>query len=106
MTQLTDRYRACTVRGYGCREDETFLCPGRVRIAAEPLEEYVAGYVIEMWKSPQALNIAQSDDDRMERISKISSEMAQLQEQKNEALRMKLRGEADLPTYARARRGT
>ena len=46
----------------------TFVCPGRVRIAAEPLEEYVAGYVIEMWKSPRALNIAQSDDDRMARI--------------------------------------
>jgi hypothetical protein len=86
-------------RGYGCRKDETFVCPGRVRIAAEPLEEYVAGYVIEMWKSPRALNIAQSDGDRMERIGKISREMAQLQEQKNEALRMKLRGEVDLPTY-------
>jgi len=55
--------------------------------------------VIEMWKSPRALNIAQSDDDRMERIGKISSEMAQLQQQKNEALRMKLRGEVDLQTY-------
>ena len=74
-------------RGYGRRKDESRVCPGRVRIAAEPLEEYVAGYVIEMWKSPRALNIAQSDDDRMERISKNSSEMAQLQEQKNEALR-------------------
>ena len=52
-----------------------------------------------MWKSPRALNIAQSDDDRIERISKITSEMAQLQEQKNEALRMKLRGEVDLQTY-------
>ena len=86
-------------RGYGCRKDENLVCPGRVRIAAEPLEEYVAGYVIEMWKSPRALNIAQSDDDRMERISKVSGEMAQLQEQKTEALRMKLRGEVDLPTY-------
>jgi len=74
--------------------------PGRVRIAAEPLEEYVAGYVIEMWKSPRALNIAHSDDDRMERIGKITSEMAQqLQEQKNEALRMKLCGEVDVQTY-------
>lgn len=35
----------------------------------------------------------------MERVGKITSEMAQLQEQKNEALRMKLRGEVDLPTY-------
>ena len=86
-------------RGHGCRKDETFVCPGRVRIAAEPLEEYVAGYVIEMWKSPRALNIAQSDDDRMERIGKITSEMAQLQDQKNEALRMKLRGEVDGQTY-------
>ena len=42
-------------------------------------------------------------------IGKITSEMAQLQEQKNEALRMKLRGEVDLPTYraaARAGRGS
>jgi hypothetical protein len=36
------------VRGYGCRKDANLACPGRVRIAAEPLEEYVAGYVIEM----------------------------------------------------------
>jgi hypothetical protein len=57
-----------------------------------PLEEYVAGYVIEMWASPRALNIAQSDDDRMERIGRITSEMAHLREQKNETLRMKLRG--------------
>jgi hypothetical protein len=64
-----------------------------------PLEEYVAGYVIEMWKGPRALSITQSDDDRMERIGKISSEMTQLQEQKNEALKMKLRGEVDLQTY-------
>jgi site-specific DNA recombinase len=86
-------------RGYGCRKDENFQCPARVRIAGEPLEEYVAGYVIEMWKSPRALNIAQSDDDRIGRIGKITSQMAQLQEQKNEALRMKLRGEVDLQTY-------
>ena len=35
----------------------------------------------------------------MERIGKITGEMAQVQEQKNEALRMKLRGEVDLQTY-------
>jgi hypothetical protein len=46
-----------------------------------------------------SLNIAQPDDDRMERIGKITSEMAQLQEQKNEALRMKLRGEVDAKTF-------
>ena len=87
--------RAATAAG----KTRTSSARGRVRIAAEPLEEYLAGYVIEMWKSPRALNIAQSDDDRIERISKITSEMAQLQEQKNEALRMKLRGEVDLQTY-------
>jgi len=87
--------RAATAAG----KTRTSSARGRVRIAAEPLEEYLAGYVIEMWKSPPALNIAQSDDDRIERISKITSEMAQLQEQKNEALRMKLRGEVDLQTY-------
>ena len=39
-------------RGYGCRKDENLVCPGRVRIAAEPLEEYVAGYVIEHVEEP------------------------------------------------------
>jgi site-specific DNA recombinase len=86
-------------RGYVCRKDENPVCPARVRIVAEPLEAYIEGYVIEMWKSPRALNIAQSDDDRMERIGKITSEMARLQEQKNEALRMKLRGEVDSKTF-------
>jgi hypothetical protein len=75
------------------------VCPGRVRIAAEPLEAYVEGYVINQWRNPEAIKIAQSDDDRKARIREISSEMAQLQEQKNEALWMKLRGEVDLKTY-------
>jgi len=77
----------------------TLSARGRVRIAAEPLEEYVAGYVIEMWKSPRALSIAQSDDDRMERIGKIISEIAELQRQKKDAFRMKLRREFDLQTF-------
>jgi hypothetical protein len=59
----------------------------------------VEGYVIDLWRNPEAIKIAQSDDDRMTRIRMITSEMAQLQEQKNEALRMKLRGEADLQAY-------
>jgi hypothetical protein len=80
-------------------KDENLVCPGRVRIAAEPLEAYVEGYVINQWRNPEAIKIAQSDDDRMARIREISSEMAQLQEQKNEALWMKLRGEVDLKTY-------
>ena len=46
--------------------------PGARRIAAEPLEAYVEGYVIDQWQNPRALKIAQSDDDRMERIAKIS----------------------------------
>ena len=50
---------------------------GAVRIVAEPLEAYVEGYVIDQWRNPRALKIAQSDDDRMERIGKISREMAQ-----------------------------
>jgi DNA invertase Pin-like site-specific DNA recombinase len=33
-------------RGYGCRKDENPVCPARVRIAAEPLEAYIEGYVI------------------------------------------------------------
>jgi site-specific DNA recombinase len=85
--------------GYGCRKDENLVCPGRVRIAAEPLEMYVAGYVIEQWRNPAAIKIAQSDDDRMERIRELADEMRNLQEQKNEALRMKLRGEVDAKTF-------
>jgi hypothetical protein len=72
---------------------------GRVRIAAEPLEVYIEGYVIDQWRNRRARKIAQSDDDRMEHIGKITSEMAQLQQQKNEALRMKLRGEVDAKTF-------
>jgi hypothetical protein len=79
-------------------KDETSSARGRPH-RRRAAGGYVAGYVIEMWKSARALNIAQSDDDRMERIGKITSEMAQLQEQKNEALRMKLRGEVDAKTF-------
>jgi site-specific DNA recombinase len=86
-------------RGYGCRKDENPVCPARVRIVAEPLEAYVEGYVIDQWRNPEAIKIAQSDDDRMERIRKITDEMRHLQEQKNEALRMKLRGEVDAKTF-------
>ena len=71
----------------------------RVRIVAEPLEAYVEGYVIELWRNPQALKNAQSDDVRMTRIREITDEMRHLQEQKNEALRMKLRGEVDAKTF-------
>jgi hypothetical protein len=86
-------------RGYGCRKDENLVCPGRVRIAAEPLEVYVEGYVIDQWRNPEAIKIAQSDDDRMARIRQITDEMRHLQEQKNEALRMKLRREVDAKTF-------
>jgi hypothetical protein len=57
------------------------------------------GYVIDQWRNPEAIKIAQSDDDRMARIRKIADEMRHLQEQKNEALRMKLRGEVDARTF-------
>jgi hypothetical protein len=86
-------------RGCCCRKDENSICPARVRIVAEPLEANVEGCVIEMWRNPTALNIAQSDDDRTERITKISDEMAQIQRQKNGALKMRLRNEVDLKTY-------
>jgi site-specific DNA recombinase len=86
-------------RGYGCRKDENPHCDARVRIAAEPLEAYVEGYVIDQWRNPEASKIAQSDDDRMARIREITDEMRHLQEQKNEALRMKLRGEVDAKTF-------
>lgn len=75
-------------RGYGCRKDENPVCPARVRIVAEPLEAYVEGYVIDQWQNPEAIKIAQSDDERLTRIREITDEMRHLQEQKNEALRM------------------
>ena len=40
-------------RGYGCRKDESTVCPARVRIVAEPLEAYVEGYVIDRWREPR-----------------------------------------------------
>jgi site-specific DNA recombinase len=86
-------------RGYGCRKDENPICPARVRIVAEPLEAYVEGYVIDRWRNPEAIKIARSDDDRMTRIREVTDEMRHLQEQKNEALRMKLRGEVDTKTF-------
>jgi site-specific DNA recombinase len=86
-------------RGYGCRKDENPDCEARVRIAAEPLEAYVEGYVIDQWRNPRARKIAQSDDDRLERIAEISAEMAELQRQKQDAFRMKLRREVDLQTF-------
>jgi site-specific DNA recombinase len=86
-------------RGYVCRKDENPVCPTRVRIVAEPLETYVEGYVIDQWRNPEAIKIAQSDDDRMAQIRKITDEMRHLQEQKNDALRMKLRKEVDARTF-------
>jgi Recombinase zinc beta ribbon domain len=86
-------------RGYGCRKDENPECEARVRIAAEPLEAYIEGYVIDQWRNPRARKIAQSDDDRLKRIAKISGEMAELQRQKQDAFRMRLRREVDLPTF-------
>jgi site-specific DNA recombinase len=86
-------------RGYGCRKDENPICPARVRIVAEPLEAYVEGYVIDQWRNPEAIKIARSDDERMMRIREITDQMRHLQEQKNEALRMKLRGDVDAKTF-------
>jgi hypothetical protein len=55
--------------------------------------------VIDQWRNPEAIKIAQSDDDRMAPIMKITDGMRYLQEQKNEALRMKLRKEVDRKTF-------
>ena len=57
--------------------------------------------VIDQWRNPGAIKIAQSDDERMTRIREITDEMRHLQEQKNEALRMKLRGEVDAKNVSR-----
>jgi hypothetical protein len=51
---------------------------------------HVEGYVIDEWRNPEALNIEQSDSDRMARIRKIADEMRHLQEQKKKVLRMML----------------
>jgi hypothetical protein len=85
--------------GYGCRKDENPDCEARVRIAAEPLEAYIEGHVIDQWRNPRARKIAQSDDDRLNSIAKISAEMAELQRQKEDAFRMKLRREVDPQTF-------
>jgi hypothetical protein len=62
-------------RRYGCRQDGNSVCPARVRIVAEPLEAYVEGSVIEELRNPEAIKIAQSDDDRMAHIREINDEM-------------------------------
>ena len=72
-----------------------------MRIVAEPLEAYVEGYVIDKWRNPKAIKIAQSDDERMTRIREITDQMRHLQEQKNEALWMKLRKDVDTPDVSR-----
>jgi hypothetical protein len=56
------------------------------------------------WRNPRARKIAQSDDDRLKRIREIPDEMRDLQEQKNEALRMKLWAEVDARTFREVRR--
>ena len=73
--------------------------PRDLIIVAEPLEAYAEGYVTDQWRNPEAIKIAQSDDERMTRIREITAEMRHLQEQKNEALRMRLRGEVDAKTF-------
>jgi len=66
--------------------------------SARDSASYVEGYIIDR-RNPEAIKIAQSDDDRMSRIRKITDEMRHLQEQKNEALRMKLRKEVDAKMF-------
>jgi hypothetical protein len=55
--------------------------------------------VIDQWRNPRARRIAQADDDRLKHIAKITAEMAELQRQKKDAFRMKLRREVDLQTF-------
>jgi DivIVA domain-containing protein len=40
---------------------ENPICPAHVRIVAERLEAYVERYVIDQWRNPEAIKIAQSD---------------------------------------------
>ena len=56
------------------------------------------GYVIDQWRNPEAIKIAQSDDERMTRIRRSPPRCATYK-QKNEALRMKLRKEVDARTF-------
>ncbi len=55
--------------------------------------------MIDQWRNPRARKIAQSDDDRLKRIAEISAAIAELQRQKQDAFRMKLRREVDLRTF-------
>ena len=82
-----------------------------MRIVAEPLEAYVEGYVIDQWRNPRAIKIAQSDDDRMERIRQDHRRDAQIcRSRRTRRCRMKLRGEVDRQDVSRGdggdRRGT
>jgi site-specific DNA recombinase len=50
-------------RGYGCRKDENPDCDARVRIAAEPMEAYIEGHVIDQWRNPRARKIGRKRED-------------------------------------------
>jgi hypothetical protein len=65
----------------------------------EPLLSWLVWVGVPTGKVRRAIKIAQADDDRMARIREITDEMRRLQEQKNEALRMKLRKEVDAKTF-------
>ena len=82
-----------------------------MRIVAEPLEAYVEGYVIDQWRNPRAMQdraVRRRQDEAHREDQPLRC--AHLQEQKNEALRMKLRGEVDRQDVSRGdggdRRGT
>jgi hypothetical protein len=55
--------------------------------------------VIDRWRTPEAIKIARSDDERMAWIREVTDEMRHRREQKNEVLGMKLRGEVDAKTF-------
>jgi hypothetical protein len=57
------------------------------------------GYGFVLIIACNAIKIARSDDERMLRIGEVTDEMRHLQEQKKEALRMRLQGEVDAKTF-------
>jgi len=87
-------------RSYLCRKDLNPVCPRRVRVDAESLEEFVAGHVIDLWRSPKVSKAALADDNRHEQLVGLADQIAGFKEDLAAAYReYRVEKIVDLDTY-------
>jgi site-specific DNA recombinase len=72
-------------RTYMGRRDLNPECPGRVRIDAESLEEFVVGHVVDLWTSPRAQRAALADDNRHDQLVALADRITGFKEDLKEA---------------------